>query len=112
VLREGRRDAGTIGRRGQEGIDPDPQLLADREIRREATKRWAQSTASEQRDPREFDRNIRVGLGRVPTKIIRTATGLSRSYCIRIRNGSATPHPRHWEALRRLVDSADEPASP
>jgi hypothetical protein len=31
------------------------------------------------------------------------ATGLSRSYCARIRRGVQVPYPRHWEALRALV---------
>ncbi len=32
------------------------------------------------------------------------ATGLSRTYCGMIRRGVRVPQPRHWEALRILVD--------
>ncbi len=35
------------------------------------------------------------------------ATGLSRTYCGMIRRGVRVPHPRHWEALRELVESPE-----
>ncbi len=31
------------------------------------------------------------------------ATGLSRPYCSMIKRGAYIPHPKHWEAFRRLV---------
>jgi hypothetical protein len=36
---------------------------------------------------------------------IARATGLSLAICSRIRAGARVPHPRHWEALRKLADS-------
>ncbi|MGA8534103.1 MAG: hypothetical protein WB615_08345 [Candidatus Tumulicola sp.] len=38
---------------------------------------------------------------------IAKATGLSLAACSRIRAGARVPHPRHWEALRVLVERAD-----
>jgi hypothetical protein len=38
-------------------------------------------------------------------KEIAGATGLSLAACSRIRAGAKVPHPRHWQALRKLADS-------
>lgn len=34
---------------------------------------------------------------------IAAATGLSLSYCRRLKRGEVTPHPMWWEALRALA---------
>jgi len=31
-----------------------------------------------------------------------SATGLSRSYCRLVMKGERIPHPRHWDALKRM----------
>jgi hypothetical protein len=35
---------------------------------------------------------------------ISEATGLSLAACSRVRVGAKVPHPRHWEAMRALVE--------
>lgn len=40
-----------------------------------------------------------------PITEMAVATSLSVSYCAAIRKGDRVPHPRWWEALRRLGDS-------
>lgn len=35
---------------------------------------------------------------------IAAATGLSLAACSRIRAGAKVPHPRHWDALRELIE--------
>jgi len=54
-----------------------------------------------------FDRELRGGLEVVSVQRLCDATGLSPSYWSLIRRGMRVPHVRHWEALRRLSDSAD-----
>jgi hypothetical protein len=58
----------------------------------------------EKLDPAVFEREIRPKLGSVSLLETMQATGLSRTYCGMIRRGVRVPHPRHWEALRNLVD--------
>jgi hypothetical protein len=50
-----------------------------------------------------FDRDIAPQLSAVPTEALRQATGLSVSYCRRMRAGHHVPHKRHRPALRALV---------
>jgi hypothetical protein len=43
--------------------------------------------------------------GCAPTlKEIAKATGLSLAACSRIRASARTPHPRHWQALKQLLE--------
>ena len=59
---------------------------------------------TEEPDPATFERDIRPKLKTVSLLETMRATGLSRTYCGMIRRGVRVPHPRHWEALRELVD--------
>jgi CRISP-associated protein Cas1 len=58
-----------------------------------------------QRDETWFKREIAPKLDGFSLKEIGEATGLSLAACSRIRAGAKVPHPRHWEALRELLDS-------
>ena len=51
-------------------------------------------------DPAGFERLV-PGLQALPLRAIAEATGLSLTAARAIRGGKA-PHPRHWEALRRV----------
>jgi hypothetical protein len=55
-----------------------------------------------------FKHEILPGLRDVPLSIIARATGFSRGYCSFIRRGVRIPHPRHWEALRKIARTGDE----
>jgi hypothetical protein len=59
----------------------------------------------DQRDEAWFKREIASKLDAFSLREIAAATGLSLAACSRIRAGARVPHPRHWEALRQLVDS-------
>ena len=54
-------------------------------------------------DPAIFEEEIRPKLKTVSLLETMRATGLSRTYCGMIRRGVRVPHPRHWEALRKLA---------
>jgi CRISPR-associated endonuclease Cas1 len=70
-----------------------------------AHHRAARQWTGERRPPWEFS-PIREALEGVPVVAMAAATELSEIYCQAIRAGRATPHPRHWEALRELADGA------
>lgn len=53
-------------------------------------------------DPVVFKHEILPGIQPHRLDSLARATGLSRAYCGRIRNGEAVRHRRHWEVLRRL----------
>jgi CRISPR-associated endonuclease Cas1 len=65
---------------------------------------WAREHPG-QRDEAWFNREIVPKLDAFSLKEIVKATGLSLAACSRIRAGAKVPHPRHWEALRKLADS-------
>lgn len=54
-----------------------------------------------------FAEEVLSGLLQVPVPVMMEATGLSESYCYRIRRGEVTPHPRHWQNLRSLTETYD-----
>jgi hypothetical protein len=58
-----------------------------------------------QRDEAWFKSEIAPKLDAFSLKEIGKATRLSLTACSRIRAGAKVPHPRHWDALRKLADS-------
>jgi hypothetical protein len=66
-------------------------------------RRWAREHPG-QRDEAWFKREIAPKLDAFTLAEIAEATGLSLAACSRIRARAKVPHPRHWEALRKLVE--------
>jgi hypothetical protein len=64
---------------------------------------WDRANPQADRDPETFRQEVLAGLQRVTIRRIVEATGLSLRHCARIRRGEVVPHPRHWPALRSLV---------
>jgi CRISPR-associated endonuclease Cas1 len=67
-----------------------------------ALARWARVNGDRPANPQAYRHEILPGLRRVQVVAIARATGLCEPYASEIRKGRL-PHPRHWEALRRLV---------
>ena len=65
---------------------------------------WVRDHPGE-RDEAWFRREIAPNLDAFMLAQIAAATGLSLAACSRIRAGARIPHPRHWEALQKLLDS-------
>jgi hypothetical protein len=59
---------------------------------------------AEHRDEAWFKREIAPKLDSFSPKEIAAATGLWLAACSRVRARARVPHPRHWEALRELVE--------
>lgn len=53
--------------------------------------------------PSEFTEEILPRLRGASAAPMARATGLSSTYCLLIRKGKKVPHPRHWEALRKVA---------
>jgi hypothetical protein len=56
-------------------------------------------------DVEPFFRDILPGIRSIPLRRLAEATGLSIQHCGMIRRGLQVPHPRHWEAFRRIGSS-------
>ena len=72
-------------------------------LNREAT-RWELEHENSQ-DETYFKRNVLPRLRRVSLRGMAEATGLTLGYCSFVRRGLRLPHPRHWEALRRVIEA-------
>jgi hypothetical protein len=68
-----------------------------------AEQRAWDSVKPERPDPEVYRRDVSPRVGQMSLKASAKATGLSVSYCARVRRGALTPHPRWWEALGRGV---------
>lgn len=74
---------------------------------------WAAAGSSTGITEQQLYEDVLPMLITTPLSHMQRATGLSNSSCSRIRSGKMTPHPRHWEALARLVadiSTASDPA--
>jgi CRISPR-associated endonuclease Cas1 len=67
-----------------------------------ARSSWDESNQPVWLTPELFSQKIQPLLCNVATSVIRSSIGVSRWYASRIRQG-CRPHPRHWEALGKLV---------
>jgi hypothetical protein len=63
---------------------------------------WDESSQPAWLTPELFSQKIQPLLSNVATCDVRSSIGVSRWYASRIRQGYR-PHPRHWQALARLV---------
>ncbi|MGH2659711.1 MAG: hypothetical protein ACRDHS_08610 [Actinomycetota bacterium] len=83
-----------------------PQAIARRvatnAMRREAALAWERENPG-QHDVEEFILNILPRLAGVTVPQMIRATGLTSSYCWRIRRGERTPHPMYWNVLRGIA---------
>ncbi len=70
-------------------------------------RRWEREHL-DQRGEAWFKREVVPRLQGFPLNAIARATGLSLAACSRIRGGSQMAHPRHWEALQRVVALEEE----
>jgi hypothetical protein len=55
--------------------------------------------------PNDWTDNILPKLAEVPLKEIARVTGTTVQHASRVRRGVRVPHPRHWAALRALVEA-------
>jgi hypothetical protein len=54
-------------------------------------------------NPQQFARDIWPRIRALTVRELVAATGLSQAMCKRVRLGTATPHPMHWEAFRQVA---------
>ncbi|MFZ0364705.1 MAG: hypothetical protein WAL67_10920 [Candidatus Cybelea sp.] len=74
-------------------------------------RRWARENPG-QHDEAWFEREIAQRLDIFTLREIAAAIGLSLAACSRIRAGTETPHPRHWNALLTLIVESPNASRP
>jgi len=98
-----------LARMRRDGRDPISRPEAKKRLGQANTRRREEAAAwdaeHERPDPEIFRREILPGLADVPLGAMMRATGLSKRYVWLIRQGGYVPHPRHWEALRKLAEA-------
>jgi len=99
--------AATLAQLRQEGRDPAHGGAAGRRRGRKNASHQEEITAWNSNHVRPdralFAKEIGPRLRELTPRDLEEATGLSAHYCSLIRLGKRVPHPRHWEALRRLT---------
>jgi hypothetical protein len=109
-------DLGTAGhaalaRLRAEGREPMHRPEARRKIGTANAKRQREvaewDRTHERPDVEDFKAEILPHLRDLPLTKLEQATGLSKQYCSHVRRGHYVPHPRHWDALRRLVATSE-----
>ena len=95
--------AGNDPRRGVVGNRARGEAIAEAHQR---NRSWAREHPG-QRDEAWFKREIVPKLDAFTLKEIGDATGLSLAACSRVRAGGRVPHPRHWDALQKLIEGTD-----
>jgi CRISPR-associated endonuclease Cas1 len=98
-----------LAERAAAGNDPRNSREANRKRgsaiteQRRRNHEWSREHDADGHDAAWFRREVVPKLGAYPLSAIARVTALSLTACSRIRGGSQTPHPRHWDALAALV---------
>lgn len=87
---------------------PESQIKhAETQRRHQAAKReWLASPRTSWPTEATYLKRVQPALSKVVISLISSTLGVSESYAADIRAGRHRPHPRHWQALAKLV-SAD-----
>jgi CRISPR-associated protein Cas1 len=94
--------AAKLGRIAARSPEARAKHVASRRRHALACSEWDPSKQPAWLTEQVFSEKIQPLLANIPTAAIRSRLGVSRWYAGRIREGYR-PHPRHWEALARLV---------
>jgi CRISPR-associated endonuclease Cas1 len=87
---------------------PEAEALRARTQRRHAAElqAWNPSDKPDWLDEKTYSERIQPRLAALPVSAISSALGLSQPYAAQIRAGRRLPHPRHWQALARIVGAS------
>ena len=77
---------------------------ANTQRRHAAAKRtWKKSGHPAGLSEKDYLEQIQPRLAGLTLSVLSSTLGVSESYAVDIRTGKRIPHPRHWQALARLV---------
>jgi CRISPR-associated endonuclease Cas1 len=96
-------DAARIGRVAARSPEARAKHVASRRRHAVACSEWDPSSQPAWLTSEVFSQQVQPQLASIPNAAIRSRINVSRWYAGKIRQGYR-PHPRHWQALARLVD--------
>jgi len=95
-------NASKLGRLAARRPEARAKHVTSRRRHAQACSAWDASTQPAWLNSEVFAQQVQPLLAEIPTSAIRSRIGISRWYASRIRQGYR-PHPRHWQALAKLV---------
>jgi CRISPR-associated endonuclease Cas1 len=104
IQRQGFLKIAEQGRIASHSTDAELKRGATQRKRREAQSEWHIWSHPVWLTEQFYSEQIQPRLGKVEVKKIAASLGVSTTYASYIRAGQRRPHPRHWEALTRLVE--------
>jgi len=102
-LDEARRFATSTGTRPTHTAVARAKRQKTNSARRAEQAAWDAEHANQSHDPAWFTSVVVPRLANVTLPAIAKATGMSTSAAAKVRAGRRVPHPRHWQALAKLV---------
>lgn len=106
TTRERMVEVAKIGRLTAHAAGPLARLAETRRRHASAIRAWKPSSLPAWLDEETYTRKIQPLLTGIANPVIMSTLGVSVTYAVAIRAGRCKPHPRHWEALARLVGVA------
>jgi len=103
VSRNGMIEAAKLGRIATHTLEAETLRAKTQRKHAAALAAWRPSELPEWLNEETYRTKIQPALAGITVPAIATALGISEPYATDIRKGRRLPHPRHWEALARLV---------
>jgi CRISPR-associated endonuclease Cas1 len=92
-----------IGRITAHATGPLARLAETRRRHASAISSWRPSSLPAWLNEETYTKKVQPLLKDIANPVIMSALGVSVTYAVAIRAGRRRPHPRHWQALARLV---------
>ncbi|HKF01115.1 MAG TPA: hypothetical protein VKB49_02330 [Candidatus Sulfotelmatobacter sp.] len=92
-----------IGRRAAQQPDALKKRSETQRARKRAIKNWNPSDLPSWLTRDAYVTKVQPALATIAKSRIRSALGVSEPYSSYIQTGKVIPHPRHWQALAKLV---------
>jgi hypothetical protein len=97
-------DLAKVGRKTAYGPKAEERRADTQREQAAVLKSWNPSELPDWLTEKFYRQEIQPRLARITVPAIASALELSQPYAAKIRAGRQLPHPRHWEALARLVE--------
>jgi hypothetical protein len=101
--REGLIEAAKLGRVAGHSPEARARQAEKQHRHAAAVKAWRLSEKPDWLNEQTYREKIQPRLAGITLPVIASARGISQPYAAEIRAGRCAPHPRHWQALAKLV---------
>ena len=92
-----------VGRKAAQRPESLAKRSATQRMHKQAIQNWKPSDLPDWLTRDVYVERVQPALASVAKSRIRAALGVSEPYSSAVQAGKRVPHPRHWQALARLV---------